>query len=108
VYKHFESCQDPLLVNILLHWGKEWFPLRPKVKVYFVVVLPWLIVLRQWIYPLCPVVLVKVKSHTGCLMNGVTYKPAKKGYSNDEKDFLWPSETCIYIYLGVQQQRDQC
>ena len=55
-----------VLLDILQKWGKSNFHPRPKDIAHFDVILPLLKELRQW---LGRVDLVKVKSHTGCLLN---------------------------------------
>ena len=55
-----------VLLNILQNWGTANFNPEPNDVVHFDVILPLLEVLRQWPHP---VRLVKVKSHTGCLLN---------------------------------------
>jgi hypothetical protein len=55
-----------VLLDILRRWGTHNFNPRPKEVVPFDVIYPLLLELRQWIGDL---VLVKVKSHSGCLLN---------------------------------------
>ena len=55
-----------VLLDILRRWGTHNFNPRPKEVVHFDVIYPLLLELRQWIGDL---VLVKVKSHSGCLLN---------------------------------------
>ncbi len=55
-----------IILDILHKWGRSNFHPRPKDIAHFDVILPLLHELRQW---LGRVVLVKVKSHTGCLLN---------------------------------------
>ncbi len=54
-----------ILLDILYKWGRSNFYPRPKDIAHLDVILPLLHELRQW---LGRVVLVKVKSHTGCLL----------------------------------------
>ena len=62
----FIDCQ--VLLDILCKWGTHNFHPRPKEVVHFdvTVIYPLLLELRQWSGDL---VLVKIKSHTGCLLN---------------------------------------
>ena len=60
----FIDCQ--VLLDILHKWGTHNFHPRPKEVVHFDVIYPLLLELRQWSRDL---VLMKVKSHTGCLLN---------------------------------------
>ncbi len=54
-----------VLLEILRRWGTHNFNPRPKEVAHFDVIYPVLLELRQWIGDL---VLVKVKSHSGCLL----------------------------------------
>ena len=60
----FIDCQ--VLLDILRKWGTHSFHPRPKEVVHFDVIYPLLLELRQWLGDL---VLMKIKSHTGCLLN---------------------------------------
>ncbi len=55
-----------VLLNILQHWGKANFNPYPNFVVHFDVILSLIEDLCQWPYP---VRMMKVKSHTGCLLN---------------------------------------
>jgi hypothetical protein len=55
-----------VVLDILRKWGHSNFTPGPKEVVHFDVIRPLLHELRQW---LGNVTLVKIKSHTGCLMN---------------------------------------
>ena len=67
-----------VLLDILQKWEKASFNSRPHDILHFDV-FPLLNVLRHWQYP---VLLVKVKSHTGCLMTERADKQAELGTSN--------------------------
>ncbi len=58
-----------VLLDILQKWGNTSFNPWPNDILHFDVIFPLLNILRQWQYP---VRLVKVKSHTGRLMNEST------------------------------------
>jgi ribonuclease HI len=60
----FIDCQ--VLLDILRKWGTHNFHPRPREVVHFDVIYPLLLELRQWLGDL---VLMKIKSHTGCLLN---------------------------------------
>jgi hypothetical protein len=68
-----------VLLNILQNWGTANFNPEPNDVVHFDVILPLLEVFRQWPHP---VRLVKVKSHTGCLMNKKADEQAELGYDD--------------------------
>ena len=70
------SIDSLVLLDILQKWGKASFNPRPNDILHFDVIFPLLNVLRQWQYP---VRLVKVKSHTGCLMNERADEQAELG-----------------------------
>jgi hypothetical protein len=55
-----------VILDILRKWGSNDFHPNPKEIVHFAVIRPLLHELRQWSGNLT---LVKVKSHTGCLLN---------------------------------------
>jgi ribonuclease HI len=69
-----------VLLDILRRWGTHNFNPRPKEVVHFDVIYPLLLELRQWIGDL---VLVKVKSHSGCLLNERADEQADLGRSAD-------------------------
>ena len=56
-----------VVLEILREWGKHDYRPRPREIVHSDAICPLLIELRQWA---SSTTLVKVKSHTGCLMNG--------------------------------------
>ncbi len=55
-----------VLLNILLKWGTHKFNPQPKEVVHFDVMYPLLLELQKWTGD---IMLVKVKSHSGCLLN---------------------------------------
>ena len=55
-----------VLLDILQRWGQASFHLHPTDVVHFDIIISLLDELRRW---LCPLWLMKVKSHTGCLLN---------------------------------------
>jgi hypothetical protein len=55
-----------VVLDIIRKWGRSDFHPSPKEVVHFTVIYPLLQELRQW---LGRVTLIKVKSHTGCLLN---------------------------------------
>ncbi len=65
------------MLDILQKWGTARFNPLPKDVRHFDVIFPLLCALRQWQYP---VRLVKVKSHTGRLMNERADELAERGY----------------------------
>jgi hypothetical protein len=71
------------MLNILQHWGKANFNPDPNDVVHFDVILPLLEALRQWPHP---VKLMKVKSHTGCLLNERADEQAELGYDDTAQE----------------------
>ena len=102
-----EKQQAPLLVfidslvllDILQKWGKASFNPRPNDILHFDVIFPLLNVLRQWQYP---VRLVKVKSHTGCLMNERADEQAELGYSETAQEVCSAPQKYGSLWLKVQ------
>lgn len=86
-----ENQQAPLLVfmdslvllDILQKWGQANFNPLPSDIIHFDVIFPLLCALRQWQHP---VRLVKVKSHTGCLMNERADELAERGYGENVQE----------------------
>jgi ribonuclease HI len=72
-----------VMLNILQHWGKADFNPDPNDVVHFDVILPLLEALRQWPHP---VRLMKVKSHTGCLLNERADEQAELGYDDTAQE----------------------
>jgi hypothetical protein len=89
------------MLNILQKWGKASFNPRPNDILHFDVIFPLLNVLRQL---QCPVRLVKVKSHTGCLMNEKAYEHAGLGYSATGGLFR-PSEVWVPLAESPAEAR---
>jgi ribonuclease HI len=69
-----------VVLDILRKWGRSDFHPGPKEIVHFSVIRPLLDELRQW---RGNVTLVKVKSHTGCLLNERADEQAELGRSDD-------------------------
>ncbi len=69
-----------VLLNILLKWGTHNFNRRPKEVVHFDVMYPLLLELRQWTGD---IMLVKGKSHSGCLLNERADEHADLGKTAD-------------------------
>ena len=79
-----------VLLNILMKWGKSEFQPHPRDIAQFDVLLPLLTELRTW-----PgvVVLMKIKSHAGCLLNERADELADQGLKSPvEKLFPGPSK----------------
>jgi ribonuclease HI len=62
----FQVVDCLVILDIIRKWGRYDFHRSPKEVVHFAVIYPLLQELRQW---LGKVTLIKVKSHTGCLLN---------------------------------------
>jgi hypothetical protein len=97
-----------VLLDILQHWGRVNFNPRPKDIVHFAI-LPLLNAQRQWQYP---VRLVKVKSHTGCLLNERADELAERCYSDDAQEVcLAPQKhgsTWLKAQLHLRRLAAQC
>jgi ribonuclease HI len=65
-----------VVLDIIRKWGRSDFHPSPKEVVHFAIIYPLLQELRQW---LGRVTLVKVKSHTGCLLNECADELAELG-----------------------------
>ncbi len=69
-----------VLLDILRKWGRHDFHPSPKDVVHFDIISPLLAELRQWPGQ---ITLVKIKSHTGCLMNERADELAEAGRTAD-------------------------
>ena len=95
--EQFPGCADLLvfidclvLLNILLKWGRSDFQPQPREIVHFDVLVPLLAELRAWPGT---VLLVKIKSHAGCLLNERADALADLGAASDEEQiFPGPSK----------------
>ena len=102
-----QNQQAPLLgfvdslamLDILQKWGTASFNPRPKDVRHFDVIFPLLCALRQWQYP---VRLVKIKSHTGCLMNERADELAERGYCEDALEVCSAPQKYGSLWLKVQ------
>ena len=72
-----------VVLDILMKWGRSDFHPGPKEIVHFAVIRPLLHELRQW---RGNVTLVKVKSHTGCLLNERADEQAELGRMAEEPE----------------------
>ena len=89
-----------VLLNILQNWGTANFNPEPNDVVHFDVILPLLEVLRQWPHP---VRLVKVKSHTGCLMNEMADEQAELGYDDAAQEVCQAPQKFGSLALRTRQ-----
>jgi ribonuclease HI len=81
---HLLIFVDCLVVSdIIRKWGRSDFHPSPKKVVHVAVIYPLLQELRQWS---CKVTLVKVKSHTGCLLNERADELAELGRQADNPE----------------------
>ena len=69
-----------VILDILRKWGRSDYHPGPKEIIHFTVLRPLLEELRQW---RGTVTLVKVKSHTGCLLNELADEQAELGRANE-------------------------
>ncbi len=85
-----QSWLAAALLVILQKWGKLSYNPEPKDIVHFDVIEQLLKALRQWPFQ---VRLVKIKSHTGCLLNEHSDEQVEIGYSADDpKAFPGPQK----------------
>ena len=102
-----QSQQAPLLgfvdslgmLDTLQKWGTANFNPRPNDVRHFDVIFPLLRALRHWQHP---VKLVKVKSHTGCLMNERADELAERGYGEDVQEVCSAPQKYGSFWLKVQ------
>ncbi len=87
-----------VLLDILHKLGKASINPLPNDILYFDVIFPLLNVLRQWQYP---VRLVKVKSHTGCLMNERADEQAELGHSETVREVCSAPQKYGSIWLKL-------
>ena len=79
-----------VLLDILMKWGKSEFQPQPRDIVHFDILVPLLIELRLWPGT---VLLMKIKSHAGCLLNERADELAELGVkSEDEQISPGPSK----------------
>jgi ribonuclease HI len=86
-----------VLLDTLQKWGKANFNPRPCIIIHFDVIFPLLRVLRQWQFS---VLLVKVKSHTGCLLNERADGLAERGYDENAHEVCSAPEVWIPLAEG--------
>jgi ribonuclease HI len=84
-----------VVLDIIRKWGRSDFHPSPKEVVHFAVIHPLQQELRQW---LGRVTLVKVKSHTGCLLNERTDELAELGRQAENPEILpWPPKIRFFL-----------
>ena len=82
-------------------WGRSDYHPGPKEIIHFTVLRPLLEELRQW----CgTVTLVKVKSHTGCLLNELADEHAELGRANEGSEICPGPQKYGSFWLRVSQQ----
>ena len=82
-----------VLLDIICKWGTYNFHPRPQEVVHFDVIYPLLLELRQWLGDL---VLMKIKSHTGCLLNERADEYAELGLSAEGPGVLVLRNMALY------------
>lgn len=87
-----------VLLDILQSWGRATFHPHPTDVVHFDVIFPLLDELRKRDGP---VLLVKVKSHTGCLLNERADECAEYGYNADSEICPGPRKYGS-VWLGIR------
>ena len=90
-----------VILDIMRKWGRSDYHPGPKEIIHFTVLRPLLEELRQW----CgTVTLVKVKSHTGCLLNELADEQAELGRANEESEICPGPQKYGTFWLRVRQQ----
>ena len=88
-----------VLLDILQRWGQASFHPQPTDVVHFDIIFPLLDELRRWLGPLR---LVKVKSHTGCLLNERADVYAERGYREETPEICPGPRKLGSVWLGVR------
>jgi ribonuclease HI len=88
-----------VLLDILQRWGQASFHPQPTDVVHFDIIFPLLDELRRWLGPLR---LVKVKSHTGCLLNERADVYAERGYREETPEICPGPRKFGSVWLGVR------
>ncbi len=88
-----------VLLDILSQWGTYNFHPRPQEVVHFDVIYPLLLELRQWSGDL---VLMKIKSHTGCLLNERADEYAELGRSAEGPELCSGPQKYGSLWLRVK------
>ena len=90
-----------VILDIMRKWGRSDYHPGSKEIIHFTVLRPLLEELRQW----CgTVTLVKVKSHTGCLLNELVDEQAELGRANEESEICPGPQKYGTFWLRVPQQ----
>ena len=88
-----------VLLVILQRWGQASFHPQPSDVVHFDIIFPLLDELRRWLGPLR---LVKVKSHTGCLLNERADEYAEHGCREETPEICPGPRKLGSVWLGVR------
>jgi hypothetical protein len=88
-----------VFLDILMTWGKSEFQPQPRDIVLFDILVPLLKELRLWPGT---VLLMKIKSHAGCLLNEQADALAEMGVTIHEQIFPGPSKYGI-IWLRIRE-----
>jgi len=89
-----------VLLDILNKWGRQDFHPNPKDVVHFDIITPLLTELRQWPGQ---ITLVKIKSHSGCLMNELADELADKGKTADQPELCPGPQKYGSFWLRIKQ-----
>ena len=88
-----------VLLDILQRWGQASFHPHPTDVVHFDIIFSLLDELRRWLGPLR---LMKVKSHTGCLLNERADECAERGCSTELPEICPGPRKYGSVWLGVR------
>jgi hypothetical protein len=94
-----------VVLDIIRKWGRSDFHPSPKEVVHFAVIYPLLQELRQW---LGRVTLVKVKSHTGCLLNERADELAELGRQAENPEICPSPQKYDSFWLRIRPVVREC
>ena len=89
-----------VLLDILMKWGKSEFQPQPSDIVHFDILLPLLRELRLWPGS---VLLMKIKSHAGCLLNERADALADKGVTSEDEQICPGPSKFGTIWLRIRE-----
>lgn len=90
-----------VILDILRKWGSSEFHPDPKEIIHFTVIYPLLEELRQWTGN---ITLLKVKSHTGCLLNERADELAERGRTADGPEICPGPQKYGSLWLRVRPE----
>ncbi len=90
-----------VILDILRKWGRSEFHPDPKEIIHFTVIYPLIEELRQWTGN---ITLLKVKSHTGCLLNERADELAERGRTAEGPEICPGPQKYGFFWLRVRQE----